>query len=114
VGTGLGLSIVRQVCERLGGTIAMTSEEGSAPVSTSASRWRMRKRRRAFPLRPRVNKPPHMLQGLNQVLLGAERQALPEEPLCRAPDSEQVGGGMHSETGACQVEDRLPGNAVGG
>ena len=28
VGTGLGLSIVRQVCERLGGSISMTSEEG--------------------------------------------------------------------------------------
>jgi signal transduction histidine kinase len=28
LGTGLGLSIVRQVCERLGGSISMTSEEG--------------------------------------------------------------------------------------
>jgi len=28
VGTGLGLSIVRQVCERLGGTITLTSQEG--------------------------------------------------------------------------------------
>ena len=47
-GTGLGLFIVKEIIEKMGGTIGVASEEGKGARSALRCRWRNKKRTHTF------------------------------------------------------------------